>query len=260
MVVSPPLLSAEALAYGYPGRTLGRGVDLSLAAGEVLCLLGPNGTGKTTLFKTLLGLLEPHGGRVRLGADDLSALSRPEVARRIAYVPQAHAAAFPFLVRDVVLMGRAAHLGPFGSPGAKDRDAADAALAELGISHLSARPYTDISGGERQLTLVARALAQQAPVLVLDEPTASLDFGNQVRVLSTLRALKASGRGIVLSTHDPAHAFLVADRVALLRDGALAALGPTAEVVTPDSLAALYRVRVGIGTLAGGEVAVVPRL
>ncbi|WP_205028098.1 ABC transporter ATP-binding protein [Oleisolibacter albus] len=255
------MLETLDLAYGYPGRTLGSGITLSLEPGEVLCLLGPNGSGKTTLFKTLLGLLPPLGGQVRLGGADLAGLPRRAVARRIAFLPQSHTVHFPYRVRDVVLMGRAAQIGLFATPAAADRAAADAALESVGIAHLAGRSYAEVSGGERQLALVARALAQGAPVLVMDEPTASLDFGNQVRVLQRVRQLRDAGHSIVLSTHDPAQAHALADRVALLRPGGLAALGPPARVATAQALAALYGVPVAVERLAAaGTVAVVPRL
>ncbi len=186
-------LEAERLGFGYPGKPVGREVDLSIGPGEVVCLLGPNGSGKTTLFKTLLGLLPAQAGLVRIAGRPLAELPRAEVARRIAYVPQAHAAHFPYAVLDMVLMGRTAHLGPFARPGPRDAAAALAALETLGIAALADADYTRISGGQRQLALIARALAQAAPLIVMDEPTASLDFGNQALVLREVRALAAAG-------------------------------------------------------------------
>ena len=180
-------LEAQGLGFGYPGKPVGRDVSLALGAGEVLCLLGPNGSGKTTLFKTLLGLLPAQAGEVLIDGRALRRLARVEVATRIAYVPQAHTAHFPYTVRDMVTMGRTAHLGPFARPGARDHAAA----------------LTRVSGGQRQLALIARALAQASTLIVMDEPTASLDFGNQALVLREIRALAAQGYGIVLSTHDP---------------------------------------------------------
>ena len=239
-------LVAENLGFGYRGRPVGRDVAFQLRPGQVLCLLGPNGGGKTTLFKTLLGLLPPQAGRVLLDGDDVAQWSRRRFARHIAYVPQAHEAFFPFLVRDIVLMGRAARIGLFAQPAAADRRAAEASLAALGIAHLAERVYTEISGGERQLTLIARALAQEPKVLVMDEPTASLDFGNQVRVLARIKALAASGIAVLLSTHDPDHAFLCADQVALLHDGRIVAIGPPDETVTPATLKRLYGVDVAV--------------
>lgn len=249
-------LELRSIAFGYRDRHVGREVTLSLASGEVLALLGPNGAGKTTLFKSMLGLLPLQAGEILLDGRPLSAWSRRERAARIAHVPQTHAIPFPFSVRDVVLMGRAAHIGPFSVPGRHDRAVASAALESLGILRLADQPFTEISGGERQLVLIARALAQEARVLVMDEPTANLDYGNRVRLLAHLRQLAARGLGVVLSTHDPDHAFLVADRMALLGGGRLLAVGPPADVLTPQALKRLYGIDVVIGAVAGSAAPV----
>ncbi|KQP18819.1 ABC transporter ATP-binding protein [Methylobacterium sp. Leaf100] len=245
------MFGVENLAFGYGARRIGSGVTFTLAAGEVLCLLGPNGGGKTTLFKTLLGLLPKQAGRILLDGADVAGWSRARLARSLGYVPQAHGALFPFSVRDVVLMGRASRLGPFAGPGRVDRKHAERALATLGVTHLADRIYTEISGGERQMVLIARALAGEPRLLVMDEPTASLDFGNQTRVLDQVRRLARGGISVILSTHDPDHAFLCADRVALLHEGRLAALGGPAETITPASLERLYGVAVAVVPLPG---------
>ena len=199
---SAPPCWPRRLGFGYGAKVVGRDVDLEVRPGEVLCLLGPNGSGKTTLFKTMLGLLPPRRAR----CCSMAAARQwraPQIARRVAYVPQAHAAHFPFRVLDMVVMGRTAHLGLFASPTREDRAKALEALDALGIADLAETEYTRISGGQRQLALVARALAQDAPAIVMDEPTASLDFGNQVVVLGEVRRLAARGLAVVLSTHDP---------------------------------------------------------
>ena len=246
------MLSTDKLAFGFPGRTIGRDVSFALGAGEVLCCLGPNGGGKTTLFRTLLGLLQPHGGSIHVAGAPLSSLSRNEVARRIGYVPQGHLAYFAFTVREFVLMGRTAHLGVFSVPGQRDKDISERSLQSLGIAHLADKPVTEISGGERQLALVARALAQEPKLLVLDEPTASLDFGNQVRVLQRIGALAASGIAILFSSHDPDHAFLCAQRALLLAEGRVLAIGAPRDVIRPDTLERMYRVSVQVVPLPGG--------
>jgi iron complex transport system ATP-binding protein len=253
-------LEARALGFGYPGKPVGRNVSFSLGAGEVLCLLGPNGSGKTTLFKTLLGLLPAQAGEVLIDATPLRRLARAEVATRIAYVQQAHVAHFPYTVLDMVTMGRTAHLGPFARPGAHDHAAALDALKTLGIADLADADYTRISGGQRQLALIARALAQTAPLIVMDEPTASLDFGNQALVLREIRALAARGYGIVLSTHEPDHAFACASAVALLHGGGLVATGSPSEVLSPARLEAVYGLPVAVEHLAGGHTVCVPDL
>ena len=249
-------LEARHLDFGYPGHRVGSDVTLALGAGEVLCLLGPNGSGKTTLFKTLLGLLPAQGGEVAMDGADIKARAREEVARLVSYVPQAHAAFFPFTVREVVLMGRTAHMGVFSSPSRRDREIADAAMERMRLAALADSVYTRISGGERQLTLVARALAQEARIVVMDEPTANLDFGNQVRVLEHIQSLAQSDIGVLLSTHDPDQAFLCADRVAMLHQGRLAHLGTPDEVITSVSLNQIYGVDVVVTRVSmedGGE-------
>jgi iron complex transport system ATP-binding protein len=256
--MSAARLAARALAFGYGARTVGRGVDLDVHAGEVLCLLGPNGSGKTTLFKTLLGLLPVQSGEILLDGRALKELTRGEIARRIAYVPQAHIAHFPFRVVDMVVMGRTAHLGVFSTPTRSDRDKALEALAVLGIENLADREYTRISGGQRQLALVARALAQDAPAVVMDEPTASLDFGNQVTVLAQVRQLAARGLTVLLSTHDPDHAFSIGNRVALLHEGRLLDQGKPEAVLTASRLESVYGVGVTVEQLATGQTVCAP--
>lgn len=246
-------LAAQQLAFGYRDHRVGSDVTLELAPGEVLCLLGPNGSGKTTLFKTLLGLLPPQQGAVLIEGRDARTIARDAIARQISYVPQAHGAFFPYTVSETVLMGRTAHLGLFSSPSVRDHAAAAAAIERMGITHLAGAIYTQISGGERQLALIARALAQEARVVIMDEPTANLDFGNQVRVLERIRALAGEGIGVLLSTHDPDHAFLCADRVAMLHEGRLMACGVPADVMTAENLRQLYGVEVAVVAVMAGQ-------
>lgn len=250
-------LAASALAYGYREREIGRDIALDLAGGDVLALLGPNGHGKTTLLKTLLGLLPAKGGALTLDSKPLAGLSVGERARALAYVPQVHAGTFAFSVSEVVLMGRTARSSLFAAPAAHDRDMVQAMLRRLGITHLAERPYTEISGGERQLVMIARALAQEPRYVILDEPTASLDFGNQGKVMSQIRRLAAEGLGVLFTTHDPNQALRYADRALLLRDGRALASGKAAELLTPERLATLYGV--AIETVRGdGKLAFLP--
>jgi len=244
-------LSGHDLTIGYSERVVGRNLDVELATGEVLALLGPNGGGKTTLLKTLLGLLAPQSGEVRLGGKPLAGYASRERARLIAYVPQTHAATFAFTVEAVVLMGRTVHGNLFSRPSAADRAVAARVLERFGIAHLAERPYTEISGGERQLALLARALAQEPQFIVLDEPTASLDFGNQGKVMREIRALAASGLGVLFTTHDPNHAMRAADRAYLLKQGTRLAEGVTVSVLNRLQLEALYGTPVEVLTDTG---------
>jgi iron complex transport system ATP-binding protein len=246
-------LKVDNLAFGYYKKPIGSEVSFAVESGEVLCLLGPNGAGKTTLFKSILGLLAPLAGTIAIDAEAIDRWSRRRLARVFGYVPQAQLGLFPFTVRDVVLMGRTAHIDLFATPSGRDIEIAEEMLDLLGIVHLSDQPYTEISGGERQITLVARALAQEPKILVMDEPTASLDFGNQVRVLSEIKALAGRGIAVILSTHDPDQAFLCAHRVAILHKGRLAHLGPPQEVITSENLRAIYGVDVEVWPVERGR-------
>ena len=254
------MLEVNALAFGFPGRTLGRDVSFSLPEGEVLCVLGPNGGGKTTLFRTLMGFLPSQEGEILFEKTPLHSLPRPQIARRVGYVPQGHSAYFAFTVRQFVLMGRSAHLRGFMVPGKRDREIAERALESLGISQVADKPITEVSGGERQLALIARALAQEPRLLVMDEPTASLDFGNQVRVMERILALASTGITILFSSHDPDHAFLAAHRVLLLGQGHALGLGAPREVIHSAALERLYGVKVSVLELEDGRHACLPAL
>ena len=234
------------VAFGYPNHTVGTDVSFELHTGEVLCFLGPNGCGKTTLFKTILGLIDVQAGAVYLDDRSVSCWSRTQLARAIAYVPQQHDAYFPFTVLEVVMMGRSPHMGLFKSPTRHDEAIADSMLDQLNISHLRDEIYTRVSGGERQLTLIARALAQEPRILIMDEPTANLDFGNQIKVLARIKNLSRQGISIALSTHDPDHAFQCADRVAMLKGGRIMAVGTPTEILTSTNLYALYDIQVEV--------------
>jgi iron complex transport system ATP-binding protein len=254
------MLEARGLSFGFPGRTIGHDVSFSLARGEVLCVLGPNGSGKTTLFRTILGLLPAHSGEILLEKRSLNSLSRDEIARLAGYVPQGHSAYFAFTLAEFVLMGRSSRLGAFSAPGNSDRQIARRALESLGIAHLADKPITEVSGGERQLALVARALAQEPKLLVMDEPTASLDFGNQIRVLEKITALASSGISILFSSHDPDHAFMGADRALLLGEGRVLELGAPQQIIRADTLERLYGVSVQVVAVEGGRHTCLPAI
>lgn len=247
------MLAARGIHFAYRGRTVLAGADLGLAPGELVCLLGGNGAGKSTLLRIMLGLLHPRAGEVRVDGQPLSLLARRALACRTAYVPQVHAAPFPYTVREVVTMGRLPARGLFRAPGGRDREVVERVLEHLDIGHLAARPYTEVSGGERQLALIARALAQEASLLIMDEPLAGLDYGHQVRLLARLEGLAAEGYGVLMTTHDPDQPLSGCDRVALLKDGRIAGDGPPGEVLTPDAIRMLYGVPVALVRDAEGR-------
>ncbi|RZT87219.1 iron complex transport system ATP-binding protein [Pseudonocardia sediminis] len=245
------VLDVQDLRCGYGDVDVLEELSFTVAASEVLCVLGRNGAGKTTLFKSVLGFLPARGGRVLVDGRALSGWGRRELARTVAYVPQAHAAPFPFTVGEVVLMGRTPHLGVAGAPGRADRAVAEESMDRLGVGHLATRPFTEISGGERQLALIARALTQQPRLLMMDEPTSNLDLGNQARVLHEIRDLAAGGLAIVMISHTPDHAFAVASTAALLRPDRTLRVGTPEQVLTEGALGEAFgrpvRVLTGVG-------------
>jgi iron complex transport system ATP-binding protein len=243
-------LAARDLEYGFARRAVGRVPELALGAGEVVCLLGPNGSGKTTLLRTLLGLLPPRAGRVTLDGRDLAEWDARGRATRLAYVPQAAEGYFDFTLREMVEMGRAAHRGVFARPGPADRAAAQAAIERVRLAALAGSPIHRVSGGERQLAYIARALATQAPYLLMDEPTANLDFGNQALILEEVARLRAAGAGVLFTTHVPDHALRIADRAVLLRAGGVLAAGEARATLTSANLSALYGRAVEVVELA----------
>jgi len=251
-------LEANALVFAREKRRVLDGASLSLDPGEIVSLLGANGSGKTTLLRLMLGFLPPGAGAVALAGRDLRAWSRREIARQIAYVAQNHVAPFPYRVRDVVLLGRLPQAGWLTPVRARDFLAADALLEELGILALADRPYTEISGGERQLTLIARALAQGAGLLVMDEPMAGLDYGAQIRLMRLLQRLRGKGLGVLVSTHHPEHAFWASDRIALLEQGRISVTGAPLDVLDAPAIERLYRVKVTALTAPDGRAAFLP--
>ena len=246
-------LSLKDASFRYTDRDLFSGLNLDVAEGEVLCLLGPNGCGKTTLLRCLNGTLRLREGRIRLNGKDLTSLSVVEIAREMGFVFQEHTTLFPYSVLEVVRMGRSPHLGFFSSPSKVDTKIAEAALEMVGIGHLRGKPYTQISGGERQLALIARALAQEPRIMLLDEPTSHLDFGNQILILETVgRLARERGLSIVMTTHFPNHAMMISTRVALMKGGCFMAVGEPRDVMTEANLQLLYGVPVKVICMEDG--------
>lgn len=243
------LLKAENITSGYHGRAVLKNVSVAIGKGEIVSLLGPNGSGKTTLLKVLIGLHGTERGRVLLEGRDISSLKQKYLARRIAYVPQFHRTSFSYRVIDVVLMGRLPHKNFFARYNKEDTDLARQALEKLSILHLEERPYTEISGGERQLALIARAMAQGAHTFIFDEPANGLDYGNQIKLLEELMNLCDQGYTFIKSTHFPDHALWVADRVVMLKQGAILAEGTPDEIITGNNLYRLYGREVDVHAL-----------
>ncbi|WP_202436509.1 MULTISPECIES: ABC transporter ATP-binding protein [Vibrio] len=242
-------LSVHDLQCGYGQTVIAENISFSVTSGEVLCILGPNGVGKSTLFKSMLNLIPKLGGEIRINDDNIESWSRKQLATVLGYVPQASATPFPFTVREMVAMGRTAHLGAFAFPSKHDWQLVDDAMHKLGISRLAERRFPELSGGEKQMVLIARAIAQAPALLAMDEPTASLDFGNQVAVLRQVRQLASEGFGIIMITHSPEQAFLCASKVLLFRRDKPCLFGSVAEIVTEANLRDAYGVDVQINQI-----------
>lgn len=241
-------LSVKNASCGYGNVPVLENVSLHIKQGEIVCILGPNGIGKTTLFRSVLGFLKLIKGEIALDGKSKSLITEKEFSKHIGYVPQGHEPPFPYSLKDVVVMGRAAHLKRFESPGIDDYKMAYNAMEMLGISYLRNKTYTHISGGERQMVLIARALTQEPKLLVMDEPTANLDFGNQVHVLQCISKLTSSGLGVLMTTHNPDHAFLCCDRVILLTKDRQILEGTVEEIVTEENLKKAYGVDVKVSS------------
>jgi iron complex transport system ATP-binding protein len=247
MDANAPALSVRELICGYGKRAVTNSISFELDPSQIMSVLGPNGVGKTTLFKTLLGFLCPLSGSIFIGGRDTSAWSRKEFAKEVAYIPQLHVPSFSYAVHDVVLMGRTPHLQGLSSPGETDEEIVEEVLEKLEIQHLSARDYASLSGGERQMVLVARALAARPQILVMDEPCASLDLGNQALLLEQILDLSSAGMIIVMTTHDPNHALLLGGAVMCLGCDGQVIQGEAAEVLDSSTLSELYGVPVAFG-------------
>lgn len=237
-------LTVKDLTYRYAktAAPVLQGISFTAESGDFLSVLGANGAGKSTLFRCLLGGLTDYTGAIELDGRDVRTLSRRETAEHIAYIPQIHRPTFGYSVLDTTLMGLTRQLSPFRSPTPEMEKQAMDALEQMGVAHLAERNFATLSGGEQQLVLIARALCQQSDILVMDEPTSSLDYGNQLRVLERVRQLARQGYTVLLSTHDPQHALRFSQKVLALSGGQVAAEGDTAEVLTPELLRRLYGV------------------
>lgn len=240
-----PALRVLDVSFSYrPQKSVLQSITFEVSPGEVFIILGANGCGKSTLMRVITGELQPNAGRIYLGGSDITTLGIKQLARKTAMVFQEHSAPFPFKVLDVVQMGRTPHLPPLGSPTRRDQSICREALDVVGLRELEMEPYTQLSGGERQLVLIARALAQQTDLVLLDEPTSHLDYHNAATVLATAHSLaRDQGKAVVMITHSPDQAFHYPSRTALMKDGRFFAIGPSKEVMTDDNLSEVYGMR-----------------
>ncbi|MBX9033888.1 ABC transporter ATP-binding protein [Gordonibacter massiliensis (ex Traore et al. 2017)] len=244
------------LGFSYGKREILHDVSISIPDATLVNVLGPNGVGKSTLFRCILCLNSDFTGTILVNGKNVKDLSVRERSREISYIPQSHAPVYDYEVLDVVLMSTATDLGMLRSPGPRHKRKAYEALERIGIAHLAKRTYTQISGGEQQLVLVARALAQDAKTIIMDEPTSALDYGNTVRVLSCVRQLAKEGLSIVQSTHQPDQAFLYSDKTLVLHQGRVHAFGDPKDVITNELVSTIYGVNVEVNSLYGDKVRV----
>lgn len=244
------------LGFAYGSRTIFQGLSFEIPDGCLVNVLGPNGVGKSTLFRCILGLNQNYTGQILVNGKDLKKLSVKERAREVSYIPQTHSSVYDYEVLDVVLMATGSELKMLSNPGCAQRKRAYEALERVGIADFAHRTYTQISGGEQQLVLIARAIAQNAKTIVMDEPTSALDYGNTLRVLSCVKQLAREGLSIVQSTHNPDHAFLYADKTLVLKEGKLDAFGDPRDVITSELISGLYGVDVEVNSLYGDKVRV----
>ncbi len=244
------LLELNQISCGYGKKIIIKDITLTMKRGEIVCLLGPNGVGKTTLFKTILGFIQLKNGKILIEGEDISGWNRKKMAKAIAYVPQAHHSSVSFTVLDIVLMGRTASLGFLKSPGKTDILIAEQILENMGIGNLRDISYSRISGGQQQMTLIARALAQEAKILVMDEPTSSLDYGNQIKILEQINSLAKRGLGVIMTSHYPNHAFLCATKAALLQRNHCFVTGRVDDIVFEESLKETYGIDVRIASVS----------
>ena len=253
------MIDVRSLSFAYGTSKVLCGLSFDIEEGGLTALLGSNGAGKTTLFRCMLGLLPGYEGSLTLDGKEIRRYGARELSRRIAWIPQSQSLTFNYPAFDMVLMGTAGQMGPFSSPGKRQRRAAMEAMERLGIAHLAKRGFLHLSGGERQLVLVARALAQQAKTLLMDEPCASLDFGNQSRVMAQAHDLAHGGYTVIMSTHHPQHALSYADRVIALSGGRLLRSGAPEKVMDEELMRTLYGIETAFLDSPMGRIVVAGR-
>ena len=240
------MLEVRDLRTGYDKTEIVHGISFTVGTGEFVCVLGPNGCGKTTTLKTVLGLIEPMAGSIEMDGVSTVHMREAERAKRFAYIPQTHTPPFPFTVADVVILGRTPYINSLAVVSDEDKRVAFDCMERMGVTQFADRPYTELSGGQQQLVLIARALTQEPQLLVMDEPTASLDFGNQQLVLQQMRHLADAGTSVLMVTHDPDHALFCAHRVVVMEEGRIIAEGDPKRVLSAQCLNRIYNSNVKV--------------
>lgn len=243
-------LEIKGATLGYNKQIILNDISLEIKTGQIICIIGRNGVGKTTLFKTILGIHPLIRGKVLIDGEDIKKWSKTKYAQKVAYVPQIHSVPFPFTVFDIILFGRTAHLSRFASPGRKDRIVVEECMEKLKISSLRNRIFTQLSGGEQQMVIVARALAQQPSFLIMDEPTSNLDFGNQIKLIKKICELKDESLGILMATHSPDQAFVCNADVAVVHQGGIWKQGHCNDIITQEVLKEIYQVNISVCSLS----------
>ncbi len=244
-------MRVEGLGFAYEGSPpVLRDISFTLEPGRIITILGPNGSGKTTLLHCMARLSSPGSGSVSIGGADMAGMSQAEVARNLGFVPQSLMPAFAYEVLEYVVTGCAPRMGLFQKPGHKEYRTATRAIELMELSHLSRKPYTQISGGERQQVSIARVLAQQTGIVLMDEPTAHLDYGNQVKVLRIIKALAARGYAVAITTHNPEHAIMLGDQVAVIGSGGAFTFGMHRDIISGAFLSSLYGIGIEVRHLA----------
>ena len=235
------LIELDKACFSYDGKTdIFTDLSCTFSTENIFCILGRNGIGKSTLLNGIMNLLPLRSGRVVLDGQDLKSYRPDELARKISYIPQTYHLVFPFKVVDMILMGRTPHLNSLNRPTQEDYDKVMAAVEELGLEPYLERSCTQLSGGQLQMVMLARAIAQEAEFIVLDEPTSHLDYGKQMETLKMLYRMHERGTGVLFTSHNPDHAFSLCDKVAIMNHGTFVSVGSPEEIITPEALSEIY--------------------
>jgi iron complex transport system ATP-binding protein len=245
-------LEVSNATFSYDGmRNIFENISFSVDKGDVFCILGPNGTGKSTLLRCLCNLYKLNNGSIAIDGKGISRMTPAQLARKIGFIPQIHTPTFPYTVLEVVIMGRTPHLNMLATPSDKDYNIAEDAIKTIGIESIMDKPYTELSGGQMQMVLLARVLAQEPEILLLDEPTSHLDIGNQIHTIEIVRMLADKGLSLIMTTHFPDHAFLSSNKVGIMKDGTFIEMGNADDVVTEKNLKKAYGTDIKIVQLGG---------